>query len=696
MFVLDYIIAFFIFTFIGNGFLSLVLKTKKTIQFSTLENVIISFGLGVNFVIIYFYAIDIFGTSNFFLLVPMPILIGFILKLLSIPTKIRWNREALEEIKTYFKQKYQKIKNILNKKANSKSIISKNTRNVKSITLIVILVAISLVIYIVFWVFASNFSQFALDPNSWVNVIVKFRSDPYIDYPTLSAYPAGFVIFSGFILFLNPDTGFVNQFLFLKWLPFLNLILCLVILYPIQKRLFKNKNIFYVIVILLISQQYFLYRTMMLVPSILLTTQLEILLLMLVIDGFPRPLIYFSLSSLLLIHTANAVFILLLYFGYLIFNKLLPHLRRRKRIEKDPAEGETKTDDLSDKLRFQNSFKNLIAFLIPFAIYALNLTICYSPTWYTSFLFYLKSGSLLNSVLSILASILSSIGDFFWEFAERTGWVTIWGGILGLGVVFYVILIIGVFFKFKHVEKNTPKSKFIKFAKFSVIVTLVFHFLPIILYLLEPINNSPIILPIYNLLGSSFYNNYIERIFEVVGPINAIFGAIIFEEIYHRFSIKQNQNRTQMNNTSKNGKYRCSMGKKFLGITIGCLLVINFFSQPYYEYNYSTYYVEGVVSFRQYLDMNGIPGEMIGYCENNSEVRDLLIYYATPRFTIIPINCTINSTIARTHYLENISCSLNYLVVSRNDDNNWNDLLSYFSSSNNIIFVGERLIILKK
>ncbi len=691
---LEFIIAFFLFAFIGNGFLSLLLKSKKSIQLSILENTLLSFGIGVNFVILFFYAIDIFQITDFFFIILLPIIIGFVVKLWSIPTKFRWNHITWEEIKTYFKLNWKKVKSFFSKKSILDPNLSKKDRYTNIFIWILIFATSFLILNKIGEALNSNYSQLAWDPNMWVNIIVKFRDTPYIDYPTLSAYPAGFVIFCGFLLYLFPSTGFFDQFYFLKMLPFYNLVLCLVILYPISKRLFKNNMIFYIIVILLISQRFFIYRTIMLLPSILLTTQFEILILMLVIDDLPRPIVYFSLASMILIHTANAGFVLILFFGYLLLNKFLSIVKKSKEKMKDRPEAIL--DISNKKVETLNTFKNLIAFLIPISVWMINLTIRYDPHWYTSFLSYLGISSLLNSILALILSILDLLMNFFWGVGSKIVWVDNWGGMLALGAVFYLVLIWGFFHKFRREKSNTTKSAFIKFAKFTVFVTLFIWFLPVVNYLLDPLKGIQIIESIYNLLNSTIFNAYAERIFEVVGPINALFGALIFEEIYFHFSKKPAQNQASMDGKQKNVRPHHLNERTFLSITLGCLIVINFFEIPYYEYNFETDYAEGVVFFRQYLDANGTPGEMVGYCGNNSQVRDLLIYFVVTKYPIEPINCTINATIARTQYLENISSPLIYLVLDRNDDNNWEDLLVSFSGSSNLIYARGRIIILKK
>ncbi len=693
----SFILAVLIFAFIGNGFLSFFLKSKKNLQLSVLENLILSFGLGINFVIIFFYAIDIFGITNFFFVVPLPIIIGFIVKLLSIPTKFRWNHETWEEIKTYFKLKWHNVKTFFTQKGNRESDLTGKDRRTSYVIWALIIGSSFLVLYKELVVLGENFSQLALDPNSWANNIANFISDPSVDYSVLSAYPAGFIIFSGFILYLFPSVGFYDQFFFLKMLPLANFALCLLILYPIQKRLFKNNKIFYVIVILLVSQKFFVYRTIMLLPTILVTTQLEILLLMLVIEDFPRPMIYFSLSSMLFIHTANAAYVLILFFGYLLFNKLLPLLRRGKEKTEIPAgKKEGKLIDTNDKIGFHNVFKNLIAFLLPISIWVVNLTIRYSPAWYTSFLFYFGYGStIFNSIFNIVLVVLATIIDFFYEIGLKAGWIALWGGIFWLGAIFYGVLIYGVFHKFKRESTNKPKNDFIKLAKFSVFAALFIWFLPLVAYLLEPMKDVPFIEWIYNILNSTAFIYYTYRIFEVVAPIFALFGAVVLEELYHSRSTKRLQNHTQNNGSLKKKRHIRISKKTFLCLTIGCLFVVNFCDSPYYEYYFDAEYSEGIVYFRQYLDANGTPGEIIGYCEN-SQIYALLSYYIVCRYSVDPINSTINATIARNQYLENITCPLTYLVISRNDDNNWEDLLVTFQGTNNLIVVNSKLMILKK
>lgn len=679
---LYFIAAFFVFAFIGNGFLSFFQKTNRKLILSVLENLILSFGIGLNFVIVFFYAMDIFDITSFVFVIPIPIIIGFAVKILSVPTKLKWNFETWEELKTYFKNNIQKVKMLFTKKGNVEPNLVKKDRKYNYLIWILIIASSIIILSKILLVLTSNFSQLGLDPYYWVNVIVKFRDSPSIDYSALKAESAGFVIFCGFLLYLFPSTGFYDQFAFLKMVPLSNLMLCIVILYPIQKHLFKNKSIFYVIIILLLSQQYFLFRTMVLLPSILLTTQLEIFLLMLLINGFPRPIVYFSLSSMILIHPVNAGYILIMFFGYLLLSKSLDGKK-------------SNLDTAKEKAGIYKDLKNIIAFLIPISIWVISMTIRYNFQWYSNFTYYLGSGSILNSIFLILFTILDSLINFFYAIVSKSGWINTWGGILQLGIIFYIILIRGCFSKLKRDSLNKEKINFIYLAKFSVFVTLFIWFLPTVDYLLDPIKNVPFITAINNLLNSLIIDVYAERIFETVGPIVTIFGAIIIEEIYIAYNLKKENNIASINSKVKKGKRSRLSEKQFLSITVCCLIGINFFNFPYYDYEFHSEYTEGVVYFRQYLDANGSPGEMVGYCENNTEVQRLLVFLIKPKNSLEPIDSYVNATIVRTQYLENISCPLKYLVLIRNDDQNWEDLLVNFSGSSNFIYSNGKVILLK-
>src|SRR4030042_7072449 len=93
-FVFGFLAGIGILAFVGNSFFSWI-TLRKPVKTSMLETFMLSFGIGVTFIVLYGYCVDLVVSSvglishtQFFVLVGIPICISIVLKLSSIKVRI--------------------------------------------------------------------------------------------------------------------------------------------------------------------------------------------------------------------------------------------------------------------------------------------------------------------------------------------------------------------------------------------------------------------------------------------------------------------------------------------------------------------------------------------------------------------------------------------------------------------------------
>ena len=300
---LVFILFFFILSIFGYFFLYLIKNIKKENESlnskSLLEQLFISFGMGISVYISLGYFLDLFALFNFFMAYLSLIIFdfSFIIYYYNV------NREEL-------KRKYNKssIHDFF------KAFLS-NKDNI--FYLGVLILTISIISIIQWFIIIESTSLNYTDPYKWYADTFFLLDHGHINYYHLDYnYPSGYTFFNAGVLLIYPD--YLFGYYYFKFIPLYFISLYIIIALTIIRKLFKTRYLIILSALFILTSRYFLSRTLLYLSSAL-ASGLLIISLIIIINKYPDYLMGFFLAGLYFIHNLTTffyIFVLLSFYSY--------------------------------------------------------------------------------------------------------------------------------------------------------------------------------------------------------------------------------------------------------------------------------------------------------------------------------------------------------------------------------------------
>ncbi|TFF90354.1 MAG: hypothetical protein EU548_03430 [Promethearchaeota archaeon] len=300
---LIFFIHFLIITVFGYFILHLIKKyqikeeeiTKST---SFLEEIFISFGIGISIYISLGFLLDIFSLFNFI----TAYLFFVILDILIVIYLVFTNKKDLkmENLKSKYKQ-------ILKPWFSNKTNI---------IFLGVVGLTLSFILIIQWNISIEATSLNYSDPFKWYQSTFYLLDNSHTDwYNSDYNYPLGFAFFNGGILLIYPD--YLLGYYFFKFMPLYFITLYIIIAGIIIRKLF-NKKYLIILSFLFIATSRYLFSRMFLYISSSLATLLLIIAILIIINKYPDYLLGFFIASLYLTHALTAFYFIFVLSGFFV------------------------------------------------------------------------------------------------------------------------------------------------------------------------------------------------------------------------------------------------------------------------------------------------------------------------------------------------------------------------------------------
>ncbi len=658
-------VGILVLALVGNGFYSwITLRKPVQASLSALETFAISLGIGLTFIVLYGFCVDLvvsaaglIPNSQSFILVGIPTCMGVVLKLSSIKVRIGKAESLWAHLISQLKRGKERAHRA---SATSNFQLLKGKKRTHT----VLLVSVSIITLFIFLegIYRSmNLSpaQFSLDPYFWVRMITEYVATLTIEYPTLGAYTPGILPIEGFFLAFLPTAAFSTQYYFLKWVPFLNLCLCLFLLYVIHKRVSTNPA-FFLVVFFLTLNKYFYYRITILLPSPLTIIFLEVFLLQMLIPGIPRFLAYLTLATTLLIHPINGVIICGCFLAYKVVEGLTRIIRRTRTRHQSPRTMIPHTGWSKVKILLGN----VVAFCLPISIYAICQIIRNSPDWWKYYLssmetnmglIYVGSPGLSSvSPVVILQAIFTEGTPDYSTFWARVGWIPTWG------CGFFWLTLGWLFLPQKlYIDASAgEKHKFVLFLRISILLAFFIFLLPGLVFLLDLIEILPGGVYIVHFINSYFYDWASYRVFEVSNLLNALFLVMILEgglkKVFRQVG------------TIHLGPPKANVPEILCIALITTYLFSGSFLtfRPYYEYQTDATYVDTSLWLRDYLDQHDPGPRDIQYTREDAGLSLPLSVLLNPVCNLTQVCCNVSLGFLASNFTSNPANPVEYLVIS--------------------------------
>ncbi len=656
-----YTLGLLILALIGNGILS-YLTAHKPLKISLLESFALSLSLGFIFIILYTYCIDLLvkwvgfiTNSQFVILVLFPTCLGALLKLTSIKSRLGKGTPLKAVFANLSEQWKQKSRPYLEQ---FKNLLRDRRKLLRTMLIIgVIGIVFGFMTERIYDVFELDPGQLYFDPYFWIYNINYYVKTLTFDYTSLHGYAGGIVSIGAFFLSIFPNISFSYQFDFLKWFQFCNFFLFVFLLYSIHKRISK-KPLLFLIAFLFTFNNYFYFRFDALVPSPFTIIFLELFILQTIIPEVPRFLCYLTLGITLLIHPLNGAIICGFFIAYELIKwgvKGLHYLKANRR----PLHGII----LFIKSRLGKNFIwNMIGFIIPIAVFSLNLTIRWSPFWFLYYFNIVETGVAIGSSISPLTPLVSQnfplltvFENIFLNWSillDRVGWIFSWGN------RFFWLTLICIFIPQRLYVDSEKKDGVVLFLRISLLLGIIlftFRSYEFLLNFIEILPGGSEIITIFN---STFFLWASERIFEVSNVLNAIFLAIILEWGIKKI-FKTSQNRPK-------GK-KIPIGDTIcISILIASLFTLSYSQGIPYEYSLDSRYIDATLWFRDYLDQNDPGAKNISYSREDAVLPYPLYCTFTPGRSFTQLDYNVSVSFIISNFTSNPDNKIPYLIISFN------------------------------
>ncbi len=305
---LVFIAFFFMLSIFGNFFLFIIKKyvnkeeTERSASF--LEQLFISFGIGVSIYISLCYFLDLFALFNLFTAYLSIIIFD------------------ISYCFYYYNERKEDLKKVVNKKnfqAYFKNIFS-NKNNIFCIGALIFTITF---IFIIQWTIITEATSLNYtDPYKWYTDTIFLLDNGHIDYYHLDYnYPSGHTFFNAGVLLIYPD--YLFAYYYFKFIPLYFIIFYVIIALTVVRKLFKRNYLILLSLLFILTSRYFLSRTLLYLSSSL-ASGLLIISLLIIINRYPDYILGFLLAGLYFIHNLTTfyfIFVLVSFFLYrFIFN----------------------------------------------------------------------------------------------------------------------------------------------------------------------------------------------------------------------------------------------------------------------------------------------------------------------------------------------------------------------------------------
>ena len=442
---------FFLISILGFFFLYFIkqrMKKKGNLtSLSFLEEVFVSFGIGVSVYISFSYLLDLFSLFNF-IMAYLLIVIFDILFLIYYFFRNKENLNIKDNIKIYFKE-------FLTKGNNKFSL------GALAFTLTII--------FVIQWIIITEATSLNYtDPFKWYSDIFYLIDYGHINYFHLDYnYPSGYTFFNAGVLLIYPD--YIFGYYYIKMIPLYFISLYVIIALVIIKKLFKKNYLILLSLLMILCSRYFLSRTLLYLSSSL-ASGILIISFIIIINKYPDYIMGFFIAGLYFIHNLTAFYFLVVlsvFYSYKLISKM-------------------KNYEIFLKQFYSISLLILITFilLIP---YLVSIYFIYNDTIFDFIGHFFERFEEADYAYLFKDSSISYIGlirlvfplDYFTPFIERE-LLDSFDELFERSIfLFFIFSILGVVKYFKS-EKNIKNKEILIFFKIFIIVILIFFFLPFI------------------------------------------------------------------------------------------------------------------------------------------------------------------------------------------------------------------------
>ncbi|MHA1253262.1 MAG: hypothetical protein ACTSRP_25000 [Candidatus Helarchaeota archaeon] len=538
---------FFIISIFGWSITSIIQKKTNDWELKTLENLFLSFGIGLTFYIIICYICDTFQTFNYFTVI-LPIVIYDIIYLFY----------SIFITKSFH-------------------FIFKNQKSKKNgISILIIIIGIVILYYRIQSTIFKNSAYFLLDPYAWAYSVFYLLEHQYLSASFFApTYPQGFTFYcAGNLLLIK--SNFTIEYMFMKFGFFIIFIYYIILIYIISNRIFPEHEVFsFYCILMLLAHNYLIYRTIMFLPSSIANFLILICMLIL-LTKVPNYLLGLIIPTIYLFHNLSLFYFLLILFILYAINII---------------------KNSKEKIIIKEILKEIIIIiflcfilLIP---YFINAYIRFNIDLISMIKVYFHTVGILsimeensNKFLTIYLILIDNVNQFInllnFKSLEFLYKKTI--------EFFFIFGIFGLFINYN--KKKEEFKDFILFLKIGIIlILLIFYFFYFFL------NNN------------HFYYVTRYRILENFSFIVIILSAIFIEWFFDKLNVRWNSRFLKLK--IKKVNFKIKKCKKMYKITFQTLMffffcifsffyVINREGFYYYYYN-SIYYNENIIYINQHI-----------------------------------------------------------------------------------------------
>jgi len=297
----------FILSIFGYFFLFIIKKfenNSEKLHFeSFLEQLFLSFGIGISVYLSLSYLLDLFALFNFF-----TAYLSFII--FDVLFIIYYSHENWEEIKSKY-NKYPLYKLF-------KAYFSKNDNLFHLGILIFTISTISVIQWIII---IESTSLNYTDPFKWYADTFYLLDNGHINYYHLDYnYPSGYTFFNAGVLLIYPD--YLFGYYYFKFIPLYFISLYVIIALTIIRKLFKKKYLILLFALFLLTSRYFLSRTLLYLSSAL-ATGLLIISLLVIINKYPDYIMGFFMAGLYFIHNLTTFYYIFVLMSFYLYRFIL-------------------------------------------------------------------------------------------------------------------------------------------------------------------------------------------------------------------------------------------------------------------------------------------------------------------------------------------------------------------------------------
>ncbi len=299
---LVFIAFFFILSIFGYFFLFLIKnysrKKENYPTFLILDQLFISFGIGISIYISLSYLLDLFSLFNFFTAYLSFVIFDGVFLIFY----IYYYRDDLK-----YKIKRESLK------IHSIKFFS-NKDNIFCLGALAITIGI---IFITYWIIITeSTSLIYTDPFKWYETTFYLLDNGHLNHYYLDYnYPAGHTFFNAGVLLVYPD--YLFGYYYFKFAAIYLISLYLIIAITIIRKLFKEKYMIIISLLFILTSRYFLSRTLLYISSSFASVIL-IISLIIILNKYPDYIMGFFIVGLYFIHNLTAFYFLFVFITFYI------------------------------------------------------------------------------------------------------------------------------------------------------------------------------------------------------------------------------------------------------------------------------------------------------------------------------------------------------------------------------------------